>query len=123
MNNQKKNTSNALLAYEKIKHMILTGEKTANSRLIPADLEQEIGIGRVPIREALIQLDRTGLVVNVPYKGAVVGAPPTIEEIEEIFLLKITLEPKLAAHGLEKMDEVHLIAIRKAHHRQICGQG
>lgn len=119
MNNQKKNTSNALLAYEKIKHMILTGEKTANSRLIPADLEQEIGIGRVPIREALIQLDRTGLVVNVPYKGAVVGAPPTIEEIEEIFLLKITLEPKLAAHGLEKMDEVHLIAIRKAH-QQMC---
>ncbi len=115
MKKRKKNISNSLIAYEKIKQMILVGEKTANSRLIPADLEQDLGIGRVPIREALIQLGRTGLVVNVPYKGAVVGVPPTIEEIQEIFLLRMELEPKLATRGLEKMNLKQLKEIKKAH--------
>jgi DNA-binding GntR family transcriptional regulator len=119
MKKRKKNISNSLIAYEKIKQMILVGEKTANSRLIPADLEQDLGIGRVPIREALIQLGRTGLVVNVPYKGAVVGVPPTIEEIQEIFLLRMELEPKLATRGLEKMNLKQLKEIKKAH-KQMC---
>ncbi len=119
MKKPKKNISNSLIAYEKIKYMILAGEKTANSRLIPADLEQELGIGRVPIREALLQLGYTGLVVNVPYKGAVVGVPPTIEEIQEIFLLRIELEPKLAARGLEKLKKSQIKAIKKIH-KQMC---
>ncbi len=119
MKNAKKNISNARIAYDKIKVMILSGEKTPNSRLIPADLEQEVGIGRVPIREALIQLGRTGLVLFTPYKGAVVGIPPTIEEIKEIFLLKMELEPKLAVRGLTKMNRTHLKVIKKAH-KKMC---
>ena len=119
MKKLKINISNARIAYDKIKFMILTGEKTPNSRLIPADLEQEVGIGRVPIREALIQLGRTGLVVFTPYKGAVVGIPPTIDEIKEIFMLKIALEPKLAARGLEKMNIKCLKIIKKAH-KNMC---
>ena len=119
MKKSNKALSYANAAYQKIKLMILTGEKPPNSRLIPADLEQELGIGRVPIREALIELGRTGLVQNIPYKGAVVGAPPTIEEMKEIFRLKISLEPMLSVFGLAKMDGTHLSELKKTH-RKMC---
>ena len=119
MKSTKKNISNAQLAYDKIKYMILSGKVVTNSRLIPADLEHELGIGRVPIREALLQLGRTGLVVNIPYKGALVAAAPTIEEIKDIFQLKIQLEPKLAVRGLEKLNTAQIKTIKKVH-KKMC---
>lgn len=65
----------SLVAYEKIRDMILTGVKLPGTRLVLSDLETELGIGRGPIREALMRLDRSGLVKNIPYKGAVVASP------------------------------------------------
>ncbi|PID74193.1 MAG: GntR family transcriptional regulator, partial [Desulfobacterales bacterium] len=59
----------SLRAYEKIRDMILRGRKLPGTRLVIADLEQELGIGKGPIREALMRLDRSGLVKNIPYKG------------------------------------------------------
>lgn len=119
MKSTKKNISNAQIAYDKIKYMILSGKVVTNSRLIPADLERELGIGRVPIREALLQLGRTGLVVNIPYKGALVAPAPTIEEIKDIFQLKIQLEPKLAVRGLEKLNTTQIKTIKKVH-KKMC---
>jgi DNA-binding GntR family transcriptional regulator len=65
----------SLRAYEKIRDMILSGVKRPGTRLILSDLEEELAIGRGPIREALMRLDRSGLVKNIPYKGAVVATP------------------------------------------------
>ena len=51
----------SLQAYEKIRDMILTGVKLPGTRLVLSELEAELGIGRGPIREALMRLDRSGL--------------------------------------------------------------
>jgi len=98
----------SLKAYEIIRDMILTGEKLPGSRLILSDLEKELNIGRGPIREALMRLDRTGLVKNIPYKGAVVETPPTRKEILHIYDLRVALEVKL---GVEAMGNItdHII--------------
>ena len=50
----------SLIAYEKIRDMILSGIKRPGTRLILSELEEELGIGRGPIREALMRLDRSG---------------------------------------------------------------
>lgn len=82
--------------------MILTGEKLPGSRLILADLEKELGIGRGPIREALMRLDRSGLVRNVPYKGAVVAHPPKFQEMETIYRVRVELEIELALEAMHR---------------------
>lgn len=93
----------SLQAYEKIRDMILNGSKLPGTRLVLAELEEELGIGRGPIREALMRLDRSGLVKNIPYKGAVVASPPTQKEILYIYDLRVDLESKLAVEAIDKL--------------------
>lgn len=105
----------SLLAYEKIRDLILSGEKLPGSRLVLADLEAELGIGRGPIREALMRLDRSGLVRNVPYKGAVVASPPKQKEIEYIYKLRAELEVKLALEAIDNFTEDDFKELEKLH--------
>lgn len=105
----------SLQAYEIIRDMILRGEKLPGSRLILSDLENELSIGRGPIREALMRLDRTGLVKNIPYKGAIVGPPPTRKEILHIYDLRIDLEVKLGAEAMEHITEGDVLKLEMLH--------
>lgn len=107
----------SLAAYEKLRDMILCGAKLPGTRLILFDLEQELGIGRGPIREALMRLDRSGLVKNIPYKGAVVATPPKLKEIRHIFDLRVDLEVKLALEAMENMTPKVVSELEKIHAR------
>jgi len=108
---EKKPSMKSLIAYEKIRDMILSGEKRPGTRLIVSELEEELKIGRGPIREALMRLDRTGLVKNVPYKGAVVAIPPTKKEIDHIYDLRVNLEVTLGIEAMENLKEADFIAL------------
>ncbi len=111
-------------AYELIRDKILVGEKLPGTRLILAELEEEFAIGRVPIRDALMRLDRSGLVKNIPYKGAVVAAPPQRKEIEHIYDIRVDLEIKLALeamNNLRKKDFNDLNRLNKE--MQKCADG
>lgn len=103
----KQSSMKSLQAYEKIRDMILSGSKLPGSRLVLSDLEEELGIGRGPIREALMRLDRSGIIKNVPYKGAIVAAPPTRKEVLHIYDLRVDLESKLAVEAIANLTEVH----------------
>lgn len=105
----------SLRAYEKIRDMILKGTKLPGSRLIIADLEQELEIGKGPIREALMRLDRSGLVKNIPYKGAVVATPPTPREVLYIYELRKELESKLAVAALDNITEKDIKELEALH--------
>lgn len=83
--------------------MILRGEKLPGTRLVLSELEAELGIGRGPIREALMRLDRSGIVKNIPYKGAIVAKPPTRKEILHIYDLRANLETKLAVEAIDHL--------------------
>jgi DNA-binding GntR family transcriptional regulator len=110
-----KSSMKSLKAYEIIRDMILRGEKLPGSRLILYDLEKELNIGRGPIREALMRLDRSGLIKNIPYKGAIVGTPPTQKEILHIYDLRIDLEVKLAAEAMENVTEIDIFKLEELH--------
>lgn len=51
----------SLIAYARIRDMILVGEKFPGIRLVLTELESELGMGRCPIREALMRFDRSAL--------------------------------------------------------------
>jgi DNA-binding GntR family transcriptional regulator len=88
-----------------IRNLILSGAKLPGTRLVLAELEEELGMGRGPIREALMRLDRSGLVKNVPYKGAVVTTPPTLKEMKFLYELRVNIESKLAIEAMTNLTD------------------
>ena len=107
----------SLVAYEKIRDMILTGAKLPGTRLVLSDLEVELGIGRGPIREALMRLDRSGLVKNIPYKGAVVASPPSRREIGIIFDMRVELEATLGVEAMKSITPAQIAQLEELHSR------
>lgn len=110
----KTSTVKSLQAYNLIRELILQGELLPGSRLVLADLEEKLQVGRGPIREALMRLDRSGLIQNLPYKGAVVAPLPTVREIQYIYDLRVQLECMLATEAMtharqKEYDELEAI--------------
>src|SRR5699024_2936122 len=63
-----------------------------------------LGVSRMPIREALRQLEVEGLVKLEPRKGAIV-TPISSEDIEEIYQLRALLEGEAVEQSLPYLDE------------------
>lgn len=79
------------IAYEVLKHAIVSGEIPAGERIIETDYAAKLHISRTPLREALRKLERDGLVEYVMRRGVVVRAF-TINDVEEIYTIRNTLE-------------------------------
>jgi len=60
-------------AYDEIKEAILNNGFPPGSKLVEADLAEQMGISRGPVREALRLLESDGLVKSEPYKGTIVS--------------------------------------------------
>ena len=75
------------IAYEQLKHAIITGQIPAGSRIVETVYADQLHISRTPLREALRKLERDGLVEYVLHRGVVVRAF-TIEDIDEIFTIR-----------------------------------
>ena len=81
------NTSIRDVAYEQLKHGIITGQIPAGSRIVETVYADQLHISRTPLREALRKLERDGLVEYVLHRGVVVRAF-TIDDIDEIFTIR-----------------------------------
>jgi DNA-binding GntR family transcriptional regulator len=69
-----------------LEEAILKGKIKQGDRLIEEDLAGKLGISRAPIREALRMMQKEGLIVISPRKGAFVNSisPEDIAEIYEV---------------------------------------
>ena len=61
------------LVAEHIRQLVFTGELRPGDRIPQAELADELGVSRLPVREALIELARDGLVTVEPHAGAFVA--------------------------------------------------
>ncbi|KRE38971.1 hypothetical protein ASG73_00970 [Janibacter sp. Soil728] len=59
---------------EQIRDRIVLGQLKPDQRLSVYSLAEELGVSRVPLREAVRQLEAESLVVNVPRRGTVISA-------------------------------------------------
>lgn len=100
-------------AAEELRRRILDGSFPSGFQLRQDELAATLGISRIPLREALVQLEAEGLVRIAPHRGAVVSEL-SIAEIEEIFELRALLEPhllRLSAPLLTRVDFAELRGI------------
>lgn len=79
---------------DNLRQRILGGELESGFQLRQETLAVEFSVSRIPVREALMQLEAEGLVKLSPHRGATVSSP-TREEIQEVFELRGLLEPRL----------------------------
>ena len=89
-------------AAEELRRRILDGEFPEGFQLRQDALAAEFGISRIPIREALFQLEAEGLVIIHPHRGAIVSAL-SAAEVGEIYALRALLEPRLLASSAPKL--------------------
>ncbi|WP_233191580.1 GntR family transcriptional regulator [Sporosarcina sp. P18a] len=74
-----------------IREAVISGEYEPGKQLSEAALSQDYEVSRTPIREALKQLEREGLVEIIPRVGTCVRKP-TEQELDELFTVKEALE-------------------------------
>ena len=79
-------------ATDVLRAAIINGRLVPGDRLKEAELSEQLGISRAPVREALRQLEHEGLVVSLPYRATeVLGISQ--EEIAEVLVpIRLTLE-------------------------------
>ena len=85
------------MTYEVIRESILKGIFAPGERLRQDQLAGAIGVSRIPVRSALLQLESEGLITFHPYRGAVVNKL-SVDEMREIYELRSVLE----THALRK---------------------
>ena len=77
--------------YSTLKEAILSCALAPGARLTLDDLAEQLKVSRVPVREALLQLQVEGLVDITPHAGAVVS-PISLDSIHELFMILEELE-------------------------------
>lgn len=99
------------LITERIRDAILGGRIEPGTWVRQEALASEFGVSRIPVREALRQLEREGLVTNVPHRGARV-AQLDLQEHLEIYRIREALEPIALAESATRIEEPQLEELR-----------
>jgi DNA-binding GntR family transcriptional regulator len=89
---------------DKLREEIIRGHIPEGAQLRQDAIALQYRVSRIPVREALRQLDAEGLVTIVPNRGAVVPVlSPT--DIEELFTIRALLEPEILKHSIPHLTE------------------
>jgi DNA-binding GntR family transcriptional regulator len=91
---------------------IYTGTLKPGERLLEVELGNQLEVSRAPIREALLILQRDGLVSMRPHRGATV-AMFTDDDILEIYELRRLLDPVAARAAAQRHDPAAAATLRE----------
>lgn len=89
---------------EVVRNRILSGEVPPDLPLRQDALAAELGVSKIPLREALARLEQDGLLRSQARHGYFVR-PLSTTEAEEVYALRLKLEPDATAWGCERADE------------------
>ena len=94
-----------------LRQEIVDGILSPNEHHSAISLAQRLGVSRTPVREALLTLERDGLVRIIPNTGVRI-LTAGLEELVASFELRLLLEIPTVARSLEGADDEDLDAIR-----------
>lgn len=99
-------------AYEVIKESILTLKVNPGAQLHVDELAEQLNISRTPIREALLRLERDGLLRIVPRVGFFV-TEITKRDLEELFELRELLESHAVRKAALALTDDELVRLQR----------
>jgi DNA-binding GntR family transcriptional regulator len=96
-----------------LREIIISGAVPPNVPIRQDALAAELRVSKIPLREALARLEQDGLVFSHANRGFFVR-PMSGEEAEEIYALRLKIEPDAAAAACLKATEADQDAARQA---------
>lgn len=91
-------------AYEYIRHKLKMCEYMPGESINEVKIMEETGIGRTPVREAVLSLKEEGLIEIRPRKGTF-ASPITEFQINESYQIRRLLEPAAAVKYKQRFDK------------------
>jgi DNA-binding GntR family transcriptional regulator len=110
-NRMKKNGNEQERVYEAIKELILTMALKPDEAVTEVGLAEKLKVSRTPVREALNNLEKDGLIVTSNRRKRVYVL--TIKELGDIFDLKINLEGSIARWATERGSKLQFRQLEK----------
>lgn len=108
-------------AYAYLLGRIRIGELKPGTRLRAEEIAAQIGMSRMPVREAFRRLDTEGYVTIRPNRGAIV-TDHTFEEIQELFEIRSVLEGLAARLAVERIGPPEIAEMGELLRRMKLGQ-
>lgn len=97
--------------YTLIRERLVSGEMPVDTAIRQDALAKELGVSKIPLREAFARLERDGLLLSITNRGYFVP-PMSVSEAEEVYALRLKIEPEAAAHAARMAtDADHKIAL------------
>ncbi len=94
-----------------LRRRILEGRYPVDKFIRQDTIALELGVSRIPVREALAKLEAEGLVVREKYRGAMIPRL-SFAEIEEIYEMRAMIEPYLIRHAVQNITAEQLTHLK-----------
>lgn len=102
----------------KLMDWIMDGTLKMGEKLNTEELARQLGVSRMPIREALKSLEKMGLAESVPYVGMKLVSLEQ-EDVLQIYLMRQLLEPLVAGETCKKITEEQIEELERIHEEYI----
>jgi DNA-binding GntR family transcriptional regulator len=103
-------------AYDRLRQAITEGELAPGQQLRPDELADELGLSRMPIREALSRLADDGLVETRPRSGTRV-APLRLDDTSQALAVITAMHALAVSHAVSRLTPVHIERLQSAEER------
>lgn len=103
------------VVFNTLREAILKGELKPGERLMEMHLANKLGVSRTPVREAIHMLEKEGLAVTVPRKGAQV-AKMTEKDLQDVLEIRDALDNLAVASACANIDEEEFVQLRDTMH-------
>ena len=86
------------MVMERLMDWIMDGRLHMGQKLVTEDLAKELGVSRMPVREAIKNLEKLGIAESAPYCGSRLTVL-TRSDIHQIYTMRKALEPILGYYA------------------------
>lgn len=98
--------------YTQLREMILSGVLTSGSQIDERRLAEDLQVSRTPLREAISQLAKEGIIEYRPYRGNLVRTF-TAKQVNDLYQVRKALEALAMRLAIPKLTQEHIEQIRQ----------
>ena len=99
--------------FDIVREQIVTGRLGTDAPIRQDALAAELGVSKIPVREALARLEQEGLLTSHANRGYFIQ-PMSAAQADEIFDLRLAIEPAAAAFAAEHATDADRAAAQAA---------
>jgi DNA-binding GntR family transcriptional regulator len=98
--------------YDAVTGLLLDGVIQPGERANIENISRELQVSPTPVREALARLESEGLVLKQPGRGYTVVDPLDAQGFDDLFAVRLLLEPEAARLSATRIDAIALRELR-----------